>query len=259
MAETGNQAPGGVDPVKIVLAGLSQFIAVAAKVITAISDARHYTISEQTLGERFIDQIPGVDQALFDAGLLQHRGAPGLANYVDSHFAEGTGNYGTIIAMAREVMTILFGVRITNDDDLDALDGGAIEYYSRPDKQDIPEAAVNRAVYLKQTFFPISTYNTTPWDMSKFATVPYAAPIPGIEPGTLYNGTIPGGGEIKDGIVTVPGAFTSGGSGGTQTTSANSPGSGSAGAEGGNTGMWIIILAIAALMLLGNDNQSGNS
>lgn len=210
------------NPAAILTQGLAQFVAVASHWIDMWSDARAWTISEQTLGERFIDQIPGIDQALFDAGLLSHRGKEGLANYVDSHY----GNYGKIVPMAQKVMTILFGVRITNDDDLDALDGGVNEYYSRPDKSDIPQAAVERAVFLKQTYYPISTYNKVQWDMSKFAAVPYAAPIPGIDPGTLYNGEIPGGGEIKAGLVVMPGALVPGDTGSAAATeSLPAPGS----------------------------------
>lgn len=245
------QLPTSLNPANLIMQGLAQFISVAVKVINAISDARAWTRSQQTLGERMIDQIPGMDQALFDAGLLGHRGRPGLANYVDSHYGEWTGNYGTIIPLAQRLMTILFGVRITNDEDLDALDTGADLYYQRPDKADIPRAAVDRAVFLKQNFFPISTYNTISWDMSKFEMVPYAAPIPGIEYGTLYNGEIPGGGEIKNGIVTMPGALVPG-TGTPQTeTNATTPGGQAATTQQGkgvDIGMLLVAVGTALII-----------
>lgn len=254
----------GFDPVKIVLEGLTQFIAVTVKVISAISDARRWTISEQTLGERFIDQVPGVEVALFKAGLLDYNAEtyieehPGAANFVDRHFGEGTTNYTPIIKMAQKVMTLLFGVRITNDEDLDALDDGPAQYYMRPDKTDIPQAAVERAVYLKQNFFPISTYNTKSWDLSKFASVPYVAPIPGIDPGTFFNGDIPGGGKIVEGIIQTPGAFTPAAQPGGGTVTESLPGSvpGGTPAESGTgkTGL-LIIAAVAALLILSGDGN----
>lgn len=251
--------PSGFDPVQIVLQGLAQFIAVAAKVITAISDARRWTISEQTLGERFIDQIPGVHRALFEAGLLDYGGGqPGQANFVDRHFGEGTGNYGTIITMAQQVFTLLFGVRITNDEDLDALDDGPDQYYMRPDKTDIPLAAVQRASFLKKTYFPISTYNTVSWDLSKFATMPYVAPIPGIQPGTLFNGDIPGGGKIIDGVITVPGAFTPATQGAPSTATESTGTGGSVSTPAGDgvnkTGL-LILAAVAAVLIFSYDGK----
>jgi len=259
---TGGGGGFSFDPVSIVTQGLAQFVAVAARVVNAIKDARAWTISEQTLGERGIDQIPGMEVALFKAGLLDYNASdyiaahPDAANFVDRHFAEGTGLYSTIIPIIQQVMTVLFGVRITNDEDLDALDDGADAYYSRPDKTDIPRAAVDRAVYLKQHYFPISTYNKKSWDLSKFGTIPYAGPIPGIEFGTLFNGKLPGGAEIKDGIVIVPGALTQGATGtGTGTESTGQGGNSPGGPAAGNKSVILWAAIAAAAVILFSDGE----
>lgn len=244
---------GAVDPftaASIVVKGLAQFAAAVANYVSLVKDARAWTISEQILGERLIDQVPGMAPALFDAGLLSYRNTTDSGNKVDRHFGSGMGTYGTIIPIAENVMTVLFGVRITNDEDLDALDGSPQEYYSRPDKSDIPPAAVDRAIYLKKNFYPLSTYNTVQWDLSHFADTPYVAPIPGIKFGTLYNGEIPGGGEIKDGVVIVPGALVPNSPTSVAQTNSSS-GGGSAASSGGDNKKIIVIgaLIVAALIL----------
>lgn len=75
----------------------------------------------------------------------------------------------------RAFFTKAFGVRVTNIQDLNALDTGVDAYYKRPQKDDIPRAAVERAVKLKQTYFPESKWK---WDVNDFLKIPYAAPIP---------------------------------------------------------------------------------
>lgn len=149
------------------------------KKIIQIFTGRKYTTGQYVLGERFIDQIlPGPNDAA-------RRG-----DVPDD-----------IVPKATDFWTTVFGVRITTSEDLDALDYGAEAYYKRPDKADIPRAAVNRAVFLKQNYFPISTYNVQKWDTSFFEKYPLVAPIPGIKPGTLFSGELPGGAIAVNGVV----------------------------------------------------------
>lgn len=149
------------------------------KKIIQLITGRKYTTGQYVLGERFIDQIlPGANDAA-------RRG-----DVPDD-----------IVLKATDFFTIVFGVRITTQEDMDALDYGPDAYYKRPDKTDIPRAAVNRAVFLKQNYFPISSYNVRKWDTTMFEKYPLVAPIPGIKPGTLYSGELPGGAIAVNGVV----------------------------------------------------------
>lgn len=136
---------------------------------------RTYTKNEYRIGERYLD------------------------NVVESTPVDSITNTGQvpddIVPIAKAFMTIAFGVRITTTDDLDALQRGVDAYYTRPEKSDIPRKAVERAVMLKQSFFPDSTYNSQKWDLSKFEKYPLVAPIPGLAFNTLYTGDIPGVGK----------------------------------------------------------------
>lgn len=139
-----------------------------------------WTTGQAKLAERFNDQIAG----------------NGDIGYRDAIINED------FIKQSQLAFTILFGVRITTGEDLDALDSGSAAYYARPDKQDIPKEAVQRAVYLKQNYYPISSYNTGQWDLSYFARNPLVAPIPDpFRVGAKYNGPLPGGGTAKNGIL----------------------------------------------------------
>lgn len=144
-----------------------------------------YTEGQGKLAERFSDQVLGNP----DIG------------YRDAYITTD------LIKQAQLAFTSLFGVRITTGEDLDALDYGNAAYYARPDKTDIPEKAVNRAVMLKQKYYPMLTYNRGPWDLSHFGEFPLVSPIP--DPwnvGRLYNGPLPGGGTAIDGVLDLTGA-----------------------------------------------------
>lgn len=157
------------------------------KSVIALIKGSVYQTGQYILGERLIDQIQG--------GNVGRRDVP-----------------DEVIPVARMLFTILFGVRINNSEDLDSLDYGVDAYYARPNKDDIPLEAVKRAVYLKQTFYPIRTYNVQKWDVSHFEDHPLVAPIPemnasttleGLNVGKLYTGTVPGGAYAVDGIIPV--------------------------------------------------------
>lgn len=146
--------------------------------VVQLFTGRKYTSGQYVLGERFIDQLAG-------------------GNVSRSQVSDGD------VAQAMTIFTILFGVRIGTSEDLDALDYGVDTYYNRGEKSDIPRDAVERAVFLKQHFYPISTYNVQPWDTRYFEVYPLVAPIPGLTQGTLYNGPLPGGATAVNGIIPI--------------------------------------------------------
>lgn len=157
------------------------------KSIIALIRGRTYQTGQYVLGERLIDQIQG--------------GNVGRRDVADE-----------VVPVARMFFTICFGVRINNSEDLDSLDYGIDAYYSRPNKEDIPHEAVERAVFLKQSFYPIRTYNVQKWDPIYFEMYPLVTPIPemnahateeGLNVGKLYTGTIPGGAYAVDGVIPV--------------------------------------------------------
>lgn len=253
---------GASDPISLAIQvsvqGLQKFIQGLTTAIAKYKDAHIYTTHQEILGERVIDQIPGVGIALANEGVIpassgqhaaQYEAGIADANIVDRHY----GNFAIVVPLAQHLFTILFGVRITTDEDLDALDYGAGAYYARPDKQDIPKAAVDRAVFLKQNFFPISSYNQYQWEMRKFNDFPYAAPVPGLEPGTLYNGPIPGGGELRNGLFVSGGALvqptTSNTGTGTESTN-SAPGSGAASTQGKKDYIGQLLIAAGALFII---------
>lgn len=154
-----------------------------AKIFQAIK-GRIYTTGQYTLGERLVDQ-------------LDPDGSPDSIK----SFHDVTDD---AVVNAINLFTILFGVRITTVEDLDALQMGSSAYYLRPDKQDIPADAVARAVYLKQTFFPDSLYNKVKWDANYFSQYPLVAPIPDpYQVGQLYSGVLPGGAMATNGVILV--------------------------------------------------------
>lgn len=133
-----------------------------------------------------------------------------------------------VVKNAITLFTILFGVRVDSQLDLDALQQGSAAYYLRPDKSDIPAAAVARAVFLKQNFFPDSTYNTTKWDTDIFSRYPLAAPIPDpFQVGKLYSGPLPGGATAKNGVIEIDEVLS--------TAPGTKPKE-----DGSNTGMWLL-------------------
>lgn len=164
-------------------------VAFAQAIITAIK-GRTYTTGQYRLGERYIDQV------------LSPNGNPNtILSYRD--VTDET------VPAAITFFTVVFGVRITTDEDLWALDSGAAAYRARPGVDykgmgDIPDSALQRAVFLKQTYYPSSTYNTTTWDLDYFSQFPLVDPIP--DPftfGKYYTGPLPGGGNATDGVIVV--------------------------------------------------------
>lgn len=175
-----------------------------------------FTTGQYRLGERFMDQIDPSGSA---NNAVSYRDVP-----------------DDVVENAMLIFTLLFGVRITTQEDLDALQVGRSAYYMRPDKNDIPQAAVDRAVFLKQTYFPDSTYNVSKWDTDIFSQYPLVAPIP--DPyhyGQLYTGPLPGGGNAKNGVIEIdeiPGTIN--------------PGSSTSSGESGSNNI-LLLLGIAAL------------
>lgn len=156
------------------------------KAIISLLGRRKYTSNQYILGERFVDQIVC-------------NGNVGRNEIPDD-----------VIPVARLVLSMLFGVRIWEGNDLDALDNGADAYLSRPNKSDIPRNAAERAAFLKKTYFPISTYNNTCWDIRIFDKYPLVAPVPQMNSddnnelscvGKLYNGTGLNGQQFVNGLL----------------------------------------------------------
>lgn len=164
------------------------------KKIIQLFTGRTYQSGQYRLGERYIDQ------------LICQGGNPDSVTST-SQVPDDT------VPVARTIFTILFGVRINNDEDLWSLDNGVSAYYSRPNKGDIPQLAVERAVFLKQNFFPYTTYNKVCWtDLSPFEQFPLVAPIPEMNAsatheednvGKLYSGPLPGGAVAVNGVIPV--------------------------------------------------------
>lgn len=150
--------------------------------ILQLFKGRKYTTGDYVLGERFIDNV-----------LCQ--GDVGRRQVPDD-----------IVPKAWLMFTILFGVRIRVSDDLDALEKGVDAYLTRaPHTKDMPRDAVERAVFLKQTYYNASTYNRQCWDLKWFEKYPLVAPIPDpYTPGKeLYTGELPGGAYAVNGVIPV--------------------------------------------------------
>lgn len=111
-----------------------------------------------------------------------------------------------MVAVAHTLFNQLFGVRIATSDDLDALDNGIIAYQARESSKGISRDAIERAVFLKQHFFPSSTYNKVPWDLRYFEVYPLVDRIPAYEPGKWFTGEVIGGGHATDGIIEISAA-----------------------------------------------------
>lgn len=161
---------------------------------------------DRVLVERFIDQIPGMAILLSDLGYLdpsvgdQYRkweNDPAKIAYIMEQMGRPRGPEpcNSLLGPARLIWTILFGVRITNSNFLDALDRGVDDYYNAAGNNgsDIPRKAVERAVMLKQNFYPSSTYNKVQWDLNHFQDWPLVAPVPDPDNiGVLYSGQFMG-------------------------------------------------------------------
>lgn len=157
---------------------------------------------DRVLVERFCDQIPGMYSLTSDLGYWDSsignryrevQNNPGDLRYFLEQMGrpKGASPCNELIGPARTMFTILFGIRMTNSNFLDALNYGVDNYYQAAGwhGEDIPRNAVERAVYLVQNFFPGSSYNAYQWDMNKFQEYPLVAPIPDpFEPGKLFTG-----------------------------------------------------------------------
>lgn len=108
-----------------------------------------------------------------------------------------------MVDIAHTVFNQLFGVRISTEEDLNALDGGVAAYKARAASKGISTDAIERAVYLKQHFFPASTYNKVCWDLRYFEMYPLVDRIPDYELGKWYTGELLGGSYAVDGVIPV--------------------------------------------------------
>jgi len=108
-----------------------------------------------------------------------------------------------MVDLAHIVFNQLFGVRIATSDDLDALDYGFAAYRAREASRGISDQAINRAVFLKQRFYPSSTYNSKCWDLRYFEIYPLVGRIPDYEAGKWFNGDVLGGATAVDGLIPV--------------------------------------------------------
>jgi hypothetical protein len=87
---------------------------------------RVYQTGQYRLGERFIRHILG-------QSIGGYREVP-----------------DDIVPVSQQFFTMALGVDVNNDEDLMALDSGVDAYFARPDKQNVPVAAVQRAVAIKK-------------------------------------------------------------------------------------------------------------
>lgn len=90
---------------------------------------------------------------------------------------------------ARDYFTRMFGVRIYDVNDLLALETGTAAYLVRSTNVGQPQVAVERAVSLKQTYFPESLRF---WNTADFSKFPYVADIPNPVPGLPVLSTLAG-------------------------------------------------------------------
>lgn len=206
--------------------------------IKTLITGRTYTTGQYRLAERYIDQV------------LSPNGPNSITSYRDVT--------DDMVPAAVTFFTVVFGVRITTDEDLWALNDGAAAYRARPGVDykgmgDITDAALQRAVYLTQTFYPSSTFNVSTWDLDHFSAYPLASPIP--DPwvfGKLYSGPLPGGGNAVNGVIEVKD---------TMSTAAPTPGAtegdGSTGKD--NTLLWIGGALLAAGLYFGTRKKRKKS
>lgn len=147
--------------------------------IFALIKGRTYTSGSYVLAERMNDQI-------YCKGNIDRRQAT-----------------DEMVKMAWVLFNQLFGVRIDTSEDLDALDYGKVAYRARPVSQGISDDAIERAVYLKQHYYPIATYNRACWDLRYFEVFPLVDRIPDHEFGKWYTGPLLGGANAVDGVIPV--------------------------------------------------------
>lgn len=147
------------------------------KKVIALFTGKKWTTGDYILGERMSDQI-----------------------YCNSNIGRSQVS-DEMVVQAHNLFNQLFGVRISTTEDLDALDFGVSAYKARAASQGIGTEAIERAVYLKQNYFPISTYNTVCWDLRYFELYPLVDRIPDYELGKWYSGPVLGGAIAVDGLI----------------------------------------------------------
>jgi hypothetical protein len=147
--------------------------------IFALIKGRKYTSGAYVLGERMNDQI-------YCNGNIDRRQVS-----------------DEMVTMAYTIFNQLFGVRIDTSEDLDALDYGVLAYKNRPVSQGLSDDAIERAVYLKQHYYPIATYNKACWDLRYFEVFPLVDRIPDHEIGKWYSGPLLGGATAVDGVIPI--------------------------------------------------------
>jgi hypothetical protein len=140
---------------------------------------RKWTTGDYVLGERLNDQV------YCNAGI-------GRQQVSDQ-----------MVDLAHVIFNQLFGVRLQTAEDLDALDTGLAAYRARETSKGISDNAIERAVFLKQHFYPISTYNVQCWDLRYFEIYPLVGRIPDYEIGKWYTGSVIGGANAVDGVIPV--------------------------------------------------------
>jgi hypothetical protein len=170
----------------------------AIAMIKDVFDKKDCNYQDSQLVERFQDQVPGMMYYLSKNGyteseIAEEIDADPAAIYIWMRFGRPKGAHpcNELIHLARLLFTILFGVRIINQHFLDALQRSADDYYAAagPWATDIPRNAVERAVFLKQQFFPDHMYNREQWDLNRFQEFPLVAPVPDPQiVGKLYTG-----------------------------------------------------------------------
>lgn len=123
-------------------------IGVTTKAIASLF-GKKYSTGEYRLGERFMRHIAETDPGSF-------RNVP-----------------DEIIDPAKYFFTVWLGVDVDRDEDLMALDEGVDAYRARPDKQQVPLAAIQRAVIIKKNN-PMSVGNQwkIPWNVTDAFAIP---------------------------------------------------------------------------------------
>jgi len=122
--------------------GLRDFLSNPLGTVTNLLKGKVFQSGQYILGERFIRHI------------LQKQ-------------IQGRGDVpDEAVPSAQMFFTGALGVDVNNDEDLQALDSSVDSYFLRPDKSNIPRAAVERAVEIKK-FWPMSKNGAwyIPWPL----------------------------------------------------------------------------------------------
>jgi hypothetical protein len=175
-----------------------------------------YTGGDYALGEVFIDRV--------------------LGQATTSRWDTPNG----YVPIAWTYMTLLFGLPIAVNTDLDTLTtSDSLEGYlsGRPEQRTyVTQAQVTRAHQLMTLIVNYPRLGGWSPDKNVFGLVPYVCPLPDARnPGVLYNGPMPNGQNIVNGV---------------PDQTAATKGSNVSGFNGSNFNMTYIIIAIAIIILL---------